>query len=483
MTTDTNQQLESHAEINAALAATTAVTMRVDRLCRVIERFAASNPIIARVAYTIATQTMHSIEANINNPAAPNHDDTGKFLHDITLQNLKTAMVRLENTKVPAQEILDPTRHISLFLGVEHAAIAAQMAYHGDQVTLSPNPQARLAHIQAANHLNQAFEDNLYKLGQVQPTQPDANNQVAIDMVKENAQSTIDAYRRIMSAKRTLLPVVISSAISLQAQEQIQAQVEEFRKRDEPVTCHLASARSPLGTATAHTVVVIYEQPDAIHVAIAGEEYPPGTSTAEAMSHADYIGRWGTVIQEQASNQEQADMANAVINAAISLANRAAAGLHTTNLEEIAALIARTKELGIDPATIRNMITAVANLHSPVADTILVATDSATIATNEQANAIIAAAEHTGVPQGTINALVTFLGIDPITTGKPAPVYPYEHLTELAELALNANIPADNALAMLAATGITLQRAAKIVDDVGYQRPDPDDEYLTLPGQ
>ena len=478
MTTIPSHPTQSPDDVNVSLAAMTAVTIRVDRLCRIIERFAETNPIIARAAHTMAANTMSSIRARLDEPSEQNRDDTGKFLHDITHQNLKTAEARIQNAKAPNQEMLRTTGLEPLFLGVEHAAISGQMAYHADQVQLCPNQKAKLAHITAATELRGAFEENLYNLRQSQPDQPDDNHRVALALVSENAQNTIDTYHRIQSAKRGLLPVVISPAINQQGREQVQVYVAEFRNKEEPISCHLASVQSPLGTVNEQVMIIIYEGQDAIHAMITGEEYPSGTSQEEALSHAEYIYQWGTMLQEEASTQEQMQMASTAMNAAMSISTRAAAGLHTTNLEQVVELITRAKQFEIDPATVRNMVAAVASSHLPVTESILEATDTITITTDYQTHAIITAAESTGVPQGTINAIITFLGFDPLSTGQPTPFHDTQQIAELAKLAFNANIPAENTVAMLTTIGVTEQRASKIAVEAGYPEPAQEQQFF-----
>ena len=479
MTTTTEHTTKSPDDINISLAAMTAVTIRVDRLCRVIERFAQTNPIISRVAYTMATDTMRSIRARLDEASEQNHDETGKFLHGITHQNLKTAEARIQNAKSPPQEMISTAGKEQLFLGVEHAAISGQMSYHADQVQLSPNPKAKLAHVTAATHLRMAFEDNLHNMRSMQPEQPDDNHKVALTIVTENAQTTIDTYQRIESAKRELLPVSLSKSISPQGQEQIQAQVNAFRKSDEPISCHLATVQSQLGVSTEHVLVNIYEREDAtaIHVMVAGDEYPTGTTQDEAISHANYIYQWGSMLVKEASTQEEAQMASIVINAAMMISARAQAGLHATNLEQVIELVERAKEIGIDPGTVRNMVAHIANGHQMVTDSIMEATNSVSITNNEQALAIIKAAESTGVPQGTINTIITFLGFDPLTTGQPNTFYNSQQLAELAELAFTANIPAENTVAMLTTTGITQQHASQIAVGAGYSEPEPEEFF------
>ena len=481
MTTTQNHPTLSPDDINVSLAAMTAVTIRVDRLCRVIERCAETNPIISRVAYTMAADSIQSIQARLNEPSEQNRDETGKFLHDITHQNLKTAEARIQNTKSPPQETISTTGQEPLFLSVEHAAISGQMSYHADQVQLCPNQKAKLAHIEAAANLRMAFEENLNNIRSMQPNQPDDNHRVALAIVTENAQTTIDTYHRIQSAKRSLLPVSFSKSISPQAKQQIQAQVDAFRKSDEPISCHLATVQSQIGVNTDHILVSIYEREHAIaiNVIVAGDEYPPGTTQEEAISHANYIYQWGSMLLEEASTQEEAQIASAVISAAMTISTRAAAGLQATNLEQVVELVARAKELGIDAGTVRKMIDAIANGHHPFTDSIMEATDSVKITTNEQTLAIINAAESTGVPQGTINALITFMGFDPLNTGQPTTFYPTQQLDELAQLAFTANIPAENTVVMLTTTGITQQHASQIAVSAGYSEHELEEQFFT----
>ena len=464
----TDQQPRTRtADPRAQAAAASAAQLAADRLVCVAERHANETPPIASAAMALAQEEIQNSIAQAHAMHNGQPDDTTRVILAQAEQNLATAQKRLDTALTGTDRdvmALDPY----IRLAVEHAAIAGRMTHHHSQVKDRPYPEERTAHASAADQLSIQFQASLGLLRDTQPDQANPAHRAALELATEFARDTASAYQSITALKRQFLPVIVSEDMDENVAAMFQSDVSEFRNLEVPINFHIISSPSPQGTME-HEVVIMYLGQDAIHIAFAGDDYPPDTPAETAFEHYQYMSQWTNYLAAQPSSPELEQTLTAARKATATTYLRFQAGLHAARMDDVLETIEEAISLGIDPQTIRNFITGLCDNQPNLTQGITQASGLDKLANDEQAAAIVAAAEKARVPQGTINALIEFLGHDPARLGQPQTITKQQDLAHLANLMMAARVPGNNAVQALTQAGLSDQAAYRIAEEAGYQ--------------
>ena len=238
-------------------------------------------------------------------------------------------------------------------LAIEHAAFAGRMNHHHNQVKDRPYPEERAAHATAADQLSLQFQASL---GLLRDTQANPAHRVALELATENARTTASTYQNITALKRQFVPVIVSEDMDESAAAMMHAEVAEFRNLDVPINFHIIASPS-LDGSIEHEVVITYLGPDAIHIAFAGDDYPPDTPAETAFEHYQYMSQWTNYLAAQPSSPQREQTLAAARKAAATTYARFQAGLHAALMDEVLDTINEALSIGIEPQTVRRFIT------------------------------------------------------------------------------------------------------------------------------
>ena len=212
----TNNESESNA-LAQNLAACSAVEIRIDRICRIIDRHQETNPVIANAATALCRKELEYVRENMPEPI----DDATRFLAKSAEENLLFAQRRatpvLPATYDPQDTELQ-NQPPEILNCITHIADAAQIQHHANQATNNVNQVAKKAHMRAAikviertEQQNEETVDMAMRLHTQNIVDQDFINQI-VQASQENAQhaATIEKIRRSHMTSR-VLPIIESA--------------------------------------------------------------------------------------------------------------------------------------------------------------------------------------------------------------------------------------------------------------------------------
>ena len=405
MTTNTENESEALAQ---TLAACSAVEIRTDRICRIIDRHQETNPVIARTAAALCQKELEYVRENMPEPI----NDATRFLTHAAQENLLFAQRRatptLPTTSDPQETELQ-NQPPEILNCITYIADAAQIQHHANQAANNINTVAKKAHmkagIQAIERTREQSEETLDMAIRLH-TENAVDDEFINQMVQASQEivqhtATIEKIRRSHMTSR-VLPVVES--INPDAAF---ATIEAFREDDRPIGLNFIQAQNG-----AISIVITFEQDDTIHAKLATEPYPLNTPVETVIQHAMIIAE--QIDRIKSNNPERDDQIIEVLRQTANLMTQSAqAGIHCVDLMEIADMLDMAQEMGADPGLTRNMIDVVSRGRAKLSEQIEAATGHNNIVTSEQGQIIIEAAQNAKVADGVLSMLAEYLNLNP----------------------------------------------------------------------
>ena len=474
----TNNENASEA-IAITLAACSAVEIRTDRICRIIDHHQETNPVIAKAAAALCRKELEYVRENMPEPT----DDATRFLSKSAQESLLFAQRRatpaLPTTSDPQETELQ-NQPPEILNCITHIADAAQIQHHANQATNNTNNVARKAHMQAGIRvIERTIEQSEETLDMAirLHTENVIDDEFIAQMVQASQESaqhtaTIEKVRRSHMTSR-VLPIIesINSDAAF-------ATIEAFREDARPIALNFIRAKNG-----ATLIVIAFEQEDAIHAKLAAEPYPLNTPAETVIQHAIIIAE--QIDRIKSNNTEHNEHLIEVIQQTASLMTQSAqAGIHCVALTEIANILDMAQEMGADPGLTRNMIDVVSRGRANLSEQIETTTGHNSLVSSDQGRIIIEAAQNAKVTDGVISMLAEYLNLNPDEYGIK-PKYLDESDTSLIiRCAKEAGLPPDTAyyLAKVIMGNEMEATAIKVCARAGYEefQNQPTDQPRTL---
>ena len=463
MTTNNENKSEALAQ---TLAAYSAVEIRTDRICRIIDRHQETNPVIATAAAALCRKELEYVRENMPEPI----DDATRFLAQSAQENLLFAQRRanpaLPTTSDPQETELQ-NQPPEILNCITHIADAAQIQHHANQATNNVSTVAKKAHMQAGikviERTREQTEETLDMAIRLH-TENVVDDEFITQMVQASQESvqhtaTIEKIRRSHMTSQ-VLPIIESMN-----PDAAFATIEAFREDARPIGLNFIQAQN--GTVS---IVIAFEQEETIHAKLATEPYPPNTPVETVMQHAMIIAE--QIDRIKSNNPKRDEHIIEVLQQTANLMTQSAqAGIHCVGLTEIADLLDMAQEMGADPGLIRNMIDVVSRGRANLAEQIVAATGHNSMVSSEQGRIIIEAAQNAKVADGVLSILADYLNLNPDEYGIK-PKYLDESDTSLIiRCAKEAGLPPDTAyyLAKVIMDNEMEEAAIEVCARAGYE--------------
>ena len=476
MTTNTEKESEAIAQ---TLAACSAVEIRTDRICRIIDRHQETNTVIAKAAAALCRKELEYVRENMPESI----DDATRFLTKSAQENLlfaqRRATTTLPTTSDPQETELQNQRP-EILNCITYIADAAQIQHHANQAANNVNTIAKKAHmragIKAIERTTENAEETLDMAIRLH-TENVVDDEFITQMVQASQEiaqhtATIEEIRRSHMNSR-VLPVIESMN-----PDAAFATIEAFREDARPMGINFIQDQK--GTIS---IVIAFEQEETIHAKLAAEPYPLNTPVETVIQHAMIIAE--QIDRIKSNNPKRDEQMIEVIQQTANLMHQSAqAGIHCVALTEISNLLDMAQEMGADPGLTRNMIDVVSRGRAILSEQIEATTGHNNIVSSEQGRIIIEAAQNAKVADGVLSMLAEYLNLNPNEYGIK-PKYLDESDTSLIiRCAREAGLPPDTAY-YLAKTimGNEMEAAAiKVCARAGYEefQNQPTDQPTTL---
>lgn len=461
------------AAMDTAVARAGSVRHRVDRVCRLAEQ--------ARNTHGDANIAAHLIqfaELNINeteqllDQCRDEMDDVQRALAESVLVDISTGRARIQSARESTGTRptgTDPYGPMSLF--GETAALTGEIGHHRNQTANHGSHRMRMAHARAAAECHEMLADTVSRLAAMAGTRTEREVSVLSEMGGAIRTASMD-YEDAMAMRRQIAPLDISPGLAAVSESDLIGLAQQFREADDPVA--VVPATEPVNGRTRVALLIIYDDGEWIRVKQAGEPYPDGTPPETAEEHARHMLDVGTTMTEQPRDERDVVAGQLMLQECARTHNLAAHGMHCADTTLVAlALETAERDVAIGRSGRRAIGAALAG--DPDTTRQILGPDPARVVSDEQAKAILKAAEDNGVQMTTIIEIAELLGVSAISMGYAQPMLLQAPVETLSRDLLQAGVlPAAVARALLNIGATEQQIQSALRETLGTVRRQPE---------